>query len=325
MDKNSRDRKHITLRNWKFNRIYIQDKDTFNHYLNETEYPTNLWRTSFDYLWGASRSERICLWKIVDGMFTIFWLENRKYLVLECLPFGKGNPDKVVAVTYKCLEFCQRWNRKKQTYTKVRNINQQQIDFLIRSLSYNVLFEVVKLNSIERHVSVQNLLTLKGKQFENVRLMINRFKRDNPNVVVRRADKEDYDSLLYLKNKWNNKSGVNYDHIWDDHFYERLIMNFEKLNHIVLIVEINGSVEGVFTGGILNNRQAWACELKFNKDYKGICEFLYVEFAKEINRLDESIELINLGTDTRGNGGLRDFKNKLRPVLDVSRHKLLLK
>jgi hypothetical protein len=324
VDKNPNTRKKITLGDWDFNRIYIHDKELFNKYIYETEYPTNFWRLNFDYLWGSSRTDRIVLWKIIDDMLAIFWLKNKRHLIMECLPIGKGNPDKVTAVTYKCLKFCKKWNKNRKVETKVQNISKFQLDFLTRSASFNDLFKNVELAGMERHVGVQNLLSLKGSKFENVRLMINRFKRENTNVVVRRANKNDYYPLVDLKNKWNEKSGVNYNYIWDDYFYERMIKNFDKLSHIVLVVEIEGKIEGVFTGGLSRCGQAWACELKFNKDFKGLCEFLYVEFAKEINRLDQNIELINLGTDTRGNGGLRNFKDKLRPVLNVQRHKLIL-
>lgn len=325
MNKSPSNRKKIILNNWKFNRIYIQDKELFNNYIKETDYPTNLWRSNFDFLWGSSRRERIVLWKIVDEMLVIFWLIKRKYLIMECLPFGKANAEKVVDVTYKCMKFCHNWNKKKKVQTKVLNINGLQLSFLNSCTKFQNYFISIELNGMERYASIQNLIALKGKQFENARQMINRFKSKNPTFVVRRAKKEDYSSFIDLKNNWNEKAGSKYDRIWDDYFYQRLIEHFEELNHIILIVEVEGEIVGMITGEILPHGQAWACELKYNNDFKGICEFLYVELAREINHLNQDVDLINLGTDSRGNGGLRLFKEKLRPVLNVPRYKLVLK
>jgi uncharacterized protein len=325
MDKTPINRKKTTLNNWEFNRIYIQDKELFHDFIKVTEYPTNLWRSNFDYLWGSSSDKRTVLWKIVDEMLVIFWLLNKKHLIMECLPLGKGGPDKIIEVTYKCLKFCHSYNRKKKLKAQVKSINDYQLDFLKHSTLFNNYFIPIKLNGMERHLGVQNLLSLNGKQFENVRQMVNRFKRKNPNFIVRRATKDDYASLINLKTSWNKKSGSKYDFVWDDYFYQRILRNFERLNHIVLIVEVEEKIEGVITGGILPHGEGWACELKNNKDFKGISEFLYVELAKEINSLDQKVELINIGSDSRGKGGLRSFKEKLRPILNVHRYKLLLK
>ncbi|MDF2556540.1 MAG: hypothetical protein K0R71_368 [Bacillales bacterium] len=323
MDKISNNRNKITLKDWEFNRIRIQDKELFTQYIDKTEYPTNLWRLNFDYLWGISRDGRKVLWKIVDGMLVIFWLIN-KHLLLEFLPLGKGNPDKVVDVTHKCLAFCQNWNGKKHRKSRVEVINHLQLEFISQSTFFQNYFKTLQFG-VERHIGVQELLALKGKQYANVRNMINKFKRENPNCIVRRATKNDYTSLLDLKNKWNKKSGAKYDSIWDDYFYQRIIQNFEKLEHVIIIVEIDGNLEGAITGGLSTDGQAWGCELKFNKDITGICEFLHVEFVKEINRIYPSVNLLNIGSDSRGKGGLRRFKDKFSPILDINRYELVLK
>ncbi|MDF2556541.1 MAG: hypothetical protein K0R71_369 [Bacillales bacterium] len=323
MDKISSNRKKITLKDWKFNRIAIQDKELFTQYINKTEFPTNLWRLNFDYLWGSSRDGRMVLWKIVDGMLVIFWLMNN-HLIMGFLPLGKGNPDKVVNVTYKCLRFCKNWNGKKNRESRIEVISHFQLEFISQSTFFQNHFKTLQLG-VERCIGVQELLALKGKQYANVRRKVNRFKRDYPNYIVRRATKNDYSSLLDLKNKWNEKSGVKYDFIWDDYFYKRIIQHFEKLNHIIIVVEIDGKLEGASTGGLSSDGQAWGCEEKFNKDITGIGEFLNVEFVKEINRIYPSVKLINIGSDSRGKGGLRIYKDKFRPILDIKRYKLLLK
>ena len=70
--------------------------------------------------------------------------------------------------------------------------------------------------------------------------------------------------------------------------------------------------------------KAWACELKYDSDCKGISEFLHIEFVKEMNRSSPQTELINLGSDGRGKGGLRLFKDKFKPVLDTTLYSLYL-
>lgn len=315
----------VKLGDWNFRVLQIKDKEMYSQYIRETEYPANLFSSNFDLLWASSPTWGMVLWKIVDGMLVTFKLIRKKKLQLAFLPLGRGDPSKVADVVYKCLNFCYEWNGKKKKRTKVRAINDLQLAFLRESPFFEQRFRSVKLKGVDRHVGIQNLLTLKGKQFQNVRQSMNKFRRNYPDTVIRRVKPDDFDVLLKLKEEWNCTLGKKYPVIWDDTVYKNIIQNHHELDHLILVVEVDGKIAGVITGGILPHGQAWAGLLKRKEQFSGLSDYLIIELTKEINRLNPQVELINLGIDVGPRGGLRAFKDKFRPVLNCERYLLRLK
>lgn len=322
----SKHQRKIKLRDWEFYVIDNKDKEMYSRYIRATEYPTNLWSSNFDYLWAVSHPRKeLVIWKVVDGMLSTFKLTKKQTLQLAFLPMGKANPDKLNEVVYQCLKFCYTWNGKKRKKTLVRVINELQLAFLRESPLFERYFKFVKLRGVDRHVGINNLLTLTGKRFENVRRNVNRFQRNYPDALTRRAKPDDYDALLELKDKWNHSLGKKYSNIWDDRVYRQIIKHHQELDHVVLVVEIKGEIVGMITGGILPHGQAWGGLSKRKEEYSGLSEFLNIELAREINRLDSQVEMINIGIDVGPRGGLRAFKDKFRPVLNCERYRIYLK
>ncbi len=50
----------------------------------------------------------------------------------------------------------------------------------------------------KRHYGVQNPLNLQGKEFQNVRSQVNKFKKDYPQARVRNYLPSDYNDLMLL-------------------------------------------------------------------------------------------------------------------------------
>ncbi|PPA68955.1 phosphatidylglycerol lysyltransferase domain-containing protein [Jeotgalibacillus proteolyticus] len=320
------DSREVILGKWKFYRITIQDKSLYANYIQKTQYPTDLWSSNFDYLWAASQPDsELVLWKVVRGMLVTFKLTRRNILQIAFLPFGYGDADKVTEVLLKCLKFCHQWNNGKQGKTRVRAISKKQLSFIQTSSLFNQNFRFAKLNGRDRHISVNKVIQLHGKEFKEVRQKINRFLRNYPDTVVRKAKPSDYRTLVNFKDSWNRTSGSKYSKIWDDQAYRKIMKNNQKLEHIVLVAETKGEVVGVVTGGILPHGQAWSAFLKSLKGYDGLSEFLNVEFAREIFNMNPGVEMINIGSDYSDNGGLQKFKDKFRPVLNAKRYRLYLK
>lgn len=318
--------RELVLGDWVFNAIDIKDKELYSRYIKETQYPTNLWSSNFDYLWGVSdpHSEQV-VWKVVDGMLVTFKRTKKGALQIAFPPFGPGDPGHVSRVLYKCLRYCVRWNRRVQVKALVRVITKQQLDFLSGSRFFQHRFRSIRLAGMDRHVGVKKLVDLSGGEFSEVRYNRNHFIRHYPDVVVRRAEKEDFEPLLDLKRAWNQSSGQKYAKIWDDRFYVQIIRNHQELDHIVLVAETGGLIVGMVTGGILPHGQAWGALLKAREGYRGLFEFLNICFAVEIHKIAPWVETINLGTDVGVNGGLRRFKDKFNPVFNSERYRLCLK
>ena len=142
--------------------------------------------------------------------------------------------------------------------------------------------------------------------------------------MVRNYAKEDYEQVMVLANHWSNTSGQKYSYIFDNVYFNEIIKNYCELEHLILVVEVDEKIVGMVSGGELPTGQSWWCFSKFRNDFDGLSEFLIIELAKEINKINPKIELMNAADDL-GPGGLRYFKEKFRPALDLRRFLIKLK
>lgn len=315
----------VELGSWTFNEIKIEDIDIFSEYIKVTEYPVNLWSSNFTYIWSCSQSKlRKVLWKIIDEMLVIFGHSYKNTLYLFCLPLGKGDPEKIIDVLNKCLRYCYEWNNQEKERTLVRIVNDSQVEFLKNSPRFDALFRLVTLQGIERHYSIEKLISLKGSEFNRIRNRVNKFHRENPNAITRRYITTDYEKVIQLGNHWKDTAGKKYSRIFDVVYYKEMINHCDEFEQIILVIEKDGSIIGVVTAQILPAGQAWGGLLKYQEGIPGISETLYVEIAKELNKINSNIELLNTGSDL-GPGGLREYKLKFKPVLNLKRYQLYLR
>lgn len=315
----------ITLGKWDFNEIKLEDIDRYAEFIQATKYPANLWSSNFAYLWASSQSRlRKVLWKTIDGLLATFGHSSKNTLYLFCLPMGAGNPEQVTDVLLKCLKYCYEWNNRENNRTMVRMINHNQLEFLRGCPEFDRLFRLVTLRGIERHLEVEKLVVLSGKDFGTLRNKLHKFQRENPDAVWRRYQKDDYRTLIKLGNDWDREAGRKYRHIFDRAYYRGLIRHCDELQQSLWVVENGGSIMGMVAGGELPTGNAWGSLLKYRDGIPGLSEVLSIAFTREIHQLNPDIKLINIGSDL-GAGGLRDYKLKFRPVLNLKRYQMYLK
>jgi uncharacterized protein len=316
---------NINLGSWSFNVIDILDMNLYSEYIKKTEYPANLWSANFAFIWAVSQSKtKKILWKVVDDMLVTFTYLKSDELYLTCLPYGKGTPDKVADVVYKCLKYCYEYNNHADSSTVVKVLNSLQLDFLRQAKHFDEYFKVGGWVGMEKHFSIPKLLSLPGKDFEYIRRKINKFHKLCPTAVIREYKEEDFEAVMKLGEYWSNTSGEKYSQIFDGVYFREIIKHCKELNHIVLLVEVDGKLVGMSSGGDLPNGQSWWCLSKFMNDYDGLSELLIIEMAKAINKINPNIEIMNAAEDL-GPGGLRFFKERFRPVLDLRRYLLKLR
>lgn len=317
--------KPIIIGDCKLGEIKLEDFTMYSRFIKATTCPTNLWSSNFAYLWASSQSRlRKILWGVVDGLLVTFGHSFKNTLYLFCLPFGEGDTGKFIDVVFKCLKFCYEWNNQENNRTMIRMINHNQLEFLRNSFKFDDLFRLVTLQGIERHLDVKKLVSLTGKDFSAVRNKLNKFHRENPDVVIRRYQKSDYEALIELGKNWDTAAGKKYANIFDKSYYRELINHHDELNQIILIIQKGERIIGMVSGGELPSGQAWGSLLKYENGIPGLSESLSVEFAREIHRINPKIELMNSGSDL-GPGGLRDYKLKFRPILNLKRYQVYLK
>lgn len=310
---------------WAFNVIDVKDKSVYAAYIERTEYPANLWSSNFDFLWAVSQSSvRKVLWKVVDDMLVTFGYLKSGVLYLICLPYGVGDVEKVIKVVHKCLKYCADWNKDKDPGTVVKVVNEQQLEFLKQHPQFNYIFKVVGLVGKEKFFSIKKLISLPGKDFDTIRRKINKFRRLCPGAVVREYTDADFEEVMKLGEYWSETSGQKYSYVFDTIYFKEIVKHSKELGHTILLVEYGGKIIGMVSGGALPTGESWWCISKFMNKYDGLSEFLVVEIAKAINRENPSIELMNAAEDL-GPGGLRFFKERFRPVLDLRRYVLKFK
>jgi len=315
----------IQIGSWNFKEIKLEDMKMYDEFIKNTEYPANLWSSNFAYLWasGQSSSKKI-LWKIVDGMLVTFAYSRKGTLYLMCLPFGRGKAEDVVNVVMKCLMYCYEWNKHNKSKSVVRMVNSMQLEFLKKLPGFSNHFKAIPLVGLEKHFSVKKLVKLEGKEFRSVRKKINRFRNLYRNIVVRDYKPDDYEKVMQLGEYWSNTSGKKYSRIFDKVYFNEIVKHYKELNHIILLVEDGDKIIGLVSGSELPTGQSWGCLSKFMYEYDGLSEFLIVEFARKINKVNPHIEYMNTGSDL-GPGGLRAFKDKFRPVLNLKRYEIQLR
>lgn len=315
--------REMKLGDWTFRHIKLKDKELFLDYTKRCSYPTNLWSVNFAYLWADSQGDqKIVLWKVIDGLLVPFVLFRSEGLHLVCLPLGPGGPDRVLFVVYKCLKFCDKWNKKHgfQRGT-LRTINKLQLEFAEQTPEFKKHFEIRELNGLERHFSMEKITQLQGKDFHRVRNQLNRFKRHYPQAVIRPYDHSDYESVLKVNSSWLSKASENYSVIFDQVYFREMMEHFVELDHHILVVEIDGNIVGMVSAGLTPEGQSWGCLIKKMADMEGLNEVMIVEITKEMKRIYPDVELMNVGSDL-GVEGLSKFKEKFRPVLSLERYRI---
>jgi hypothetical protein len=315
----------IELGQWKFHIIQIEDMDMYALYIKQTRYPAILWSSNFAYMWAISQSDKLkLLWQIIDGLLVTFVHSSKNSLYLFCLPFGDADPEQIIDVTLKCTRYCNDWNGQERRRAVIKMINDDQLAFLRESPRFNEYFTTLTWQGIERHFDINKLVTLEGNEFSNVRRRVHKFYRDNPYAEISRYQDADFEELMELDNRWRNTSGSKYAKILDRVYYKELVKHCYELDQLTLVMKINSRIIGMVSGGVLPTGQSWGSVVKFDENFPGLSETLIVELANEIHKIDPKTALMNVGSDL-GPGGLREYKLKFRPVLNLKRYQIHLK
>lgn len=313
----------------KVNRLSLGDMPIYEKYMRSCTFPSNIWTANFPYLWAVSQSRyKKVLWSIVDDLLVTFIESKDKNRYLRCLPFGNADAAKVTSVMIKCLDYCKQWNlqySRRPQRPCIKFINQAQLNFLNSSILFRKHFYYKLVPGIEFHYSIENVVTLAGGDYQYIRRKRNKFKRSYPNAVIRPYESKDYEKVMKLNNAWNRLAGRKYASIIDHDYFNKIVVNHDKLSQITLVCELNDQIVGITSGGISLNGESW-CSLRktISEEYDGLSEYLFLSLAGKIHELHPSITLLNDGSDL-GSSGLNYFKEKLRPTFKFKRYRLYKK
>ncbi|MFB3163885.1 hypothetical protein ABLO26_21265 [Neobacillus sp. 179-J 1A1 HS] len=123
-----------------------------------------------------------------------------------------------------------------QIYSRVRTINEAQLQFLQSSKKFNQHFDPKKLTGIERHYRIQKLINLARKEFAYVRRKINKFHRKYPQAIIRKYNADtDYHKVMEFNNNWAKEQD---ESIFNSTYFKEILKYPDELDHTVLVVEI---------------------------------------------------------------------------------------
>lgn len=283
--------------------IELKDKDIFENYLKKESHSLSY----FSFI-------NIFIWK---DIFNIFYLEMEDslciffkdkigmFMILP--PLGEFKKDTI----FEVFKIMDRENENKSV-TRIENVEEKDLDFYI-----NLGFKF-KLRDREYICERNSLVSLKGDRFKSKRNSYNYFLR-NYNFQYLAYDKELKDDCLRLYKRWSEErkkkfSCPVYQKMCDDNFscLKIALENYEDLSLLGRVVKIDGNLCGFSFGFVLNKKTFCILFEITDLKYKGISQFLFREFCKEL----ENFEFINI-TDDSGLENLRRTKLSYHPILEL--------
>lgn len=275
--------------------IGLEDKGIFESYLKRDSYSLSYF--SFP---------NIFIWK---NIFEIFYLEikgslcvffkDRIGVFMSIPPLGNLQEDTV----FKCFEIMDSENKNK-SISRIENVEEKYLDF------YKNLGFQVKLKDREYVCKRCDLVSLRGDKFKSKRNSYNYFLRNYKfqYLVYNPFMREECISLYkrWAENRRKKFSDPVYQKMLTDNFscLEVALENYQDLDLVGRVIKIDGNLCGFSFGFGLNENTFCILFEITDLKYKGISQFLFREFCREL----ADYEYINIMDDS-GLENLRKTKS----------------
>ncbi|MCM8762836.1 MAG: phosphatidylglycerol lysyltransferase domain-containing protein [Candidatus Omnitrophica bacterium] len=285
----------------KFNELTLKDKFIFEKYLKIKNHKLS----SYNFA-------NIFIWK---PLYKIFWLMIEKNLCLffrdkiGCFmylpPLGK---DQSSSLINECFKIMDSFNTN-PCLSRIENVEEKDLSFY-RALGYTCIYKASEYVCLR-----QKLVDLKGNQFKSKRASYNYFVK-NYFFEYRPLTNKDKESCLRLYKKWMRKRRLTsldsvYRGMLDDSFLAQKIAlgNHDKLGLIARVVKVDGEISAYTLGFPLNPQTFCILFETTDLNIKGIAQFIFREFARELTEY----RYINI-MDDLGLANLAKVKLSYKPV-----------
>jgi len=287
--------------------ISIDDKTRFEEFLKITPHVLSVYNFANIFIWRKIFDIFFCM---IGENLCIFF-KNKYDCFMYLSPQGKHISQDVLD---ECFAIMDSFNLNKQN-SRIENIEAENVDFY-RTAGFSVYEkypDYVYLRS--------DLANLKGDRFKSKRAGCNYFYKHyrSEYLPVDVNRKDDCISLcrLWMQNCKKTNSDYIYQSLLDDTFLVQteLIGNFDKLGVIGRMVEIDNKIQAYSFGYELNKETFCIIFEVSNKSYKGISQFIFREFCRELSQY----KYINIMDDS-GLVNLQKTKLSYRPFKQVPNH-----
>lgn len=292
--------------------LTISDKDLFNKYLNVykpkiSEFNfTNLfaWREYYRLKYDIIRNY-LCLFSFTD--------ESKPYMFL---PIGNlENRQELKEV----FDIVKEYFKSNGYEFILKKVYQEDLEKILDILGEE--FEYYCNRNDSDYVYLQiNLASLKGKKYHKKKNHVNKFI-SNYNYKYIPIDKTNKYICMDILKKWlKTKNDDTQKYRYEISAISEIVENFEFLDCIGAIIEVNGEPEAFTFGEKLNNDTAVIHIEKVNKEINGLGEFINWKFCRE-NFGD--LTYVNREEDM-GIEGLRKAKKSYLPEKLVEKYTVKL-
>ncbi len=281
--------------------LSIDDRQLFDEFLSIEQHSLSPYNFCNIFIWNKLFD---IYWQIINDCLCVFFKSAYGYF-MYLPPLGK-NVDR--EVLRECFALMDEFNFIKQI-SRFENVEKQHKSF------YKKLGFSAKKKDRDYLYLRTDLANLKGNKFKSKRAAYNYFIK-HYDFKYEPYALEQKDECLLLYQLWMHElKGENSDYIFqgmlEDSFLcqKQALENFNRLNLIGRVVNIDGQVAGYTFGYELNPDTFCNLFETCNLAYKGISQFLFRQLAQELT----DYKYINIMDDS-GLENLRRVKLSYKPV-----------
>jgi len=282
--------------------LELNDRRILEDYLRRKEHFLSYYSFVNLYIWKSLF--KIYYLKIRDCLCVFFKDKVGLFMVLP--PLGEINKDIVL----EAFEIMDKKNEDKNI-SRIEGVEEEYLDFY-KSLGFKF-----KLKDKEYILLREDLVSLKGNNFKSKRYSYNYFLRNyrfqylNYNSDMRK-------DCINLYQRWGDErkkkySDPIYQKMLEDYFscLKIALKNYEELDLTGKVIKIEDNLCG-FSFGFSLNEETFCIQFEITDlKYKGISQFIFTEFSKELK-----YKYINIMGDC-GLENLRKTKLSYHPTLEI--------
>lgn len=291
-----------------FREISIEDKVIFDRYFAQSKPQASEYNFTNIFMWsnyyGFTFTE-IDNWLCILGKPEI----SEPFLFA---PIGVGNIESFNRV----VEFLKEYFMSINACVKFIRVSENE-KLMFKSLGNNSIEILQDPNNSDYIYNSEDLIKLSGKRYDGKRNHIHKFKREY-DFSYKKIDSSNLHQCHEVMEKWfSGRDGEQENSYYFEMLAnEKLLKNYEKLNCVGAIVEVDNVAEGFTVGELLNDDTAVIHIEKANGKIHGLYTFLNQQFCE--NQWS-TVKYINREQDL-GVEGLKKAKLSYHPAKMVDKY-----
>ncbi|MBM3251841.1 MAG: DUF2156 domain-containing protein [Candidatus Omnitrophica bacterium] len=281
--------------------LELKDKPIFEKYLNLKKHNLSTFSFANIFIW---KDIFKIFWQVIDGALCIF-MQDSIGCFMYLPPLGNKLDGNVIN---DCFSVMDRLNYNKDV-SRIENVEKEDLEF------YKPLRLNCKFKSDEYLYLKKDLISLSGNKYKSKRSAYNYFLKNYDFRYLNYNSKYKKECLQLYKNwlrqrKLKYKDSV-YQKMLQDNYSTNLLAltHYKNLGLVGKIIKIDDKIKAYSLGFKLNNNTFCVLFEITDLKIKGLSQFIFREFAKELNGL----HWVNIMDDS-GLDNLKKVKISYRPA-----------